>query len=262
MDRITAACDCLFDMRVKQRQVAALPADVVPRTLDEGYRVQELLVRKLLERGGGKPIGYKIACTSELAQRALGVDAPFFGVLMSHSTHKSGVTLPSKDFVVRCAEAEFGFEMASDVPAGTTYSAESIKPFIAAVIPSIEIVDHRYFDWKTVGAPSLLADNAIHGTWVVGEPVYDWKSIDFAKHPTALIVNREKTFPGSGAAVLGNPLNVVAWLANELPKFGRRLSRGDKITTGLTTDVYLANPGDHLAADFGPLGHVEMTWRG
>ena len=57
-----------------------------------------------------------------------------------------------------------------------------------------------------------------------------------------------------GAAVLGNPLNVVAWLANELPKFGRKLQKGDKITTGLTTDVYLANPGDHLAADFGGAG--------
>ncbi len=260
MDRITAAGDYLFDMRVKKRQVAALPADVVPGSLAEGYQAQELLVRKLLDRGNGHPIGYKIACTSELAQRALGVDAPFFGVLMSHSTHRSGATLPATDFVVRCVEAEFGFVMAEDVPAGATYTAESIKPFIGAVIPSIEIVDHRYHDWKTVGAPSLLADNAIHGCWVEGEPNTDWHGIDFARHPTKLIVNGKQTFPGSGAAVLGNPLNVVAWLANELPKFGRRLSRGDKITTGLTTDVYLANPGDHLAADFGPLGRVEMTF--
>jgi len=260
MDRITAAAEYLFEMRVTKRQVATLPDDVVPRSLAEGYSVQELLDRKLLERGGGKPIGYKIACTNELAQQALCVDAPFFGVLMSHTTHRSGVALPSMDFVVRCAEVEFGFQMAENVPAGRTYTAETIKPFIGSVIPSIEIVDHRYHSWKTVGTPSLLADNAIHGCWVEGEPVTNWQSIDFAKHATVLIVNGEKTFPGSGAAVLGNPLNVVAWLANELPKFGRRLSRGDKITTGLTTDVYLANPGDHLAADFGALGRVEMTF--
>jgi 2-keto-4-pentenoate hydratase len=58
--------------------------------------------------------------------------------------------------------------------------------------------------------------------------------------------------------VLGNPLTVVAWLANELPQFGRKLQKGDKITTGLTTGVYLANPGDHLTADFGVMGRVEM----
>jgi len=260
MNRITSGADYLFDMRVNKRQVAALPADVVPRSLADGYQVQELLVKNLLERGNGHPIGYKIACTSTLAQKALGVDAPFFGVLMSHSTHRSGVTLPGTDFVVRCVEAEFGFAMSADVPSGTTYTPETIKPFIGAVIPSIEIVDHRYHDWKTVGAPSLLADNAIHGCWVEGEPNTHWQGIDFAKHPTTLTVNRNQNFPGTGAAVLGNPLNVVAWLANELPKFGRRLSRGDKITTGLTTDVYLANAGDHLAADFGTLGRVEMTF--
>jgi 2-keto-4-pentenoate hydratase len=260
MDRIAAAADYLLDLRLNQRRVGALPDDVRPRSLAEGYRVQELLVKKLLERGGGRPIGYKIACTSELAQKALGVDAPFFGVLMSHTSHRSPATVPGKDFLVRCAEAEFGFVMAADVPGGKTYTADSIRDFIGAVIPSIEIVDHRYHNWQTVGAPSLLADNAIHGTWVEGEPVADWKGIDFATYPTALVVNRVKTFPGTGAAVLGNPLNVVAWLANELPKFGRVLSRGDKITTGVTTDIYLAQPGDHLAADFGRLGRVEMSF--
>lgn len=260
MDRTAAAAEYLFEMRVAKRTVAALPADVAPRSLAEGYAVQEQLVRKLLAHGGGTPIGYKIACTSDVAQRALGVDAPFFGVLMSHSTHTSGVTLPAADFTVRCPEVEFGFEVGADVPPGPAYIPATVLPFLARVIPSLEIVDHRYHDWKTVGAPSLLADNAIHGAWIAGEPVADWRHIDFATHQTALVVNGTRTFPGSGAAVLGNPLNVVAWLANELPKFGRGLRRGDKITTGLTTGVYLAAPGDHLVADFGPLGRVEVTF--
>ena len=109
MDRVTAAGEYLFDLRRTKRTVAALPADVVPRSLAEGYQVQELLVRKLLERHGGRPVGYKIACTSELAQKALGVDGPFFGVLLSHSSHPGGATLPGSDFTVRCTEAEFGF---------------------------------------------------------------------------------------------------------------------------------------------------------
>ena len=111
-----------------------------------------------------------------------------------------------------------------------------------------------------VGAPSLLADNAIHGAWIAGEPYANWRSLDFATHPTAPIVNGEHRFGGSGAAVLGNPLSVVAWLANHLPRFGRVLRKGDRITTGLTTDVYLARPGDHLEADFGVMGRVEMRF--
>jgi 2-keto-4-pentenoate hydratase len=260
MDRVAAACEYLLDLRRTRRRVAALPPDVVPRSLAEGYEVQERLVRSLLDRSGGHPVGYKVACTSELAQKALGVDGPFFGVLLSHSCHRTAATLPASDFTVRCAEAEFGFEMAADVPAGPVYTADSIKEFIATALPSLEIVDHRYHDWQVVGAPSLLADNAIHGAWVAGDPYPGWRDLDFARHPVTLTVSGGETFPGSGAAVLGNPLTVVAWLANELPRFGRRLRRGDRITTGVTTGIYLAQPGDRLVADFGPLGRVELDF--
>jgi 2-keto-4-pentenoate hydratase len=258
MDRVNAACDYLLDLRRTQNRVAALPDDIVPRSVAEGYEIQERLVQRLLEANRGRPIGYKIACTSELAQKALGVDGPFFGVMMSHSTHASPATLPASDFLVRCAEAEFGFEMAEDVPAGRAFTADSIRDFIGAAIPGIELVDHRYHNWQTVGAPSLLADNAIHGTWVAGEPYAGWRDLDFATHPVKLIVNESRIFPGSGAAVLGNPLNVLAWLANELPKYGRRLRKGDRVTTGVTTDIYLAKPGDRLVADFGPMGAARL----
>jgi 2-keto-4-pentenoate hydratase len=233
---------------------------MVPRSIAEGYAVQERLLDRLRGQFGSTPVGYKIACTSELAQRALGVDGPFFGVMLSHSSHPSGAVLRGSDFTVRCVEAEFAFEMAADVPAGPTYTADTIREFIGAAIPSIEIVDHRYHDWKTVGAPSLLADNAIHGAWVFGEPYRHLQGIDFARHPIALTINGTRTLAGTGAAVLGNPLIVVAWLANELPKFGRRLSRGDRVTTGITTDIYLAEPGDQFLADFGPIGRVEMAF--
>jgi 2-keto-4-pentenoate hydratase len=260
MNQVSTAAEYLFRLRQTREPVAALPPDLVPRTLAEGYEVQDRLVALLLDRHGGHPIGYKIACTSELAQKALGVDAPFFGVLLSYSTRPSPAVFTGRDYTIRCAEAEFGFEMAADVPPGPAYTAESIRDYIAFAIPSIEIVDHRYHNWQTVGAPSLLADNAIHGCWAPGKPVANWRGLDFATHPTKLVVNGEKTFEGSGAAVLGNPLTVVAWLANELPKFGRKLKKGDRITTGVTTDIYLAQPGDHLLANFGTLGQAELTF--
>jgi 2-keto-4-pentenoate hydratase len=261
MDRISAACEFLWELRLRLRPpVASLPDDRVPRSLAEGYAIQDQLVNRLLQHHGGRRIGYKIACTSRLAQTALGVDGPFFGTLLSHSTYNSGVTLPASDFTVRCTEAEFAFELAEDVPPGPCYSVESIQSFIGAVLPSIEIVDHRYQNWQAVGAPSLLADNAIHGAWVVGQPISCWRDFDYPNHPVKLMINEQHILTGTGAAVLGNPLVVVAWLATELPRYGRRLRRGDRITTGLTTDIYLAQPGDRLVADFGQIGQVEMRF--
>ena len=67
---------------------------------------------------------------------------------------------------------------------------------------------------------------------------------------------------GSGGNVLGHPLEVVAWLANELPRYGLRLSRGDFVTTGVTTDgIYPASAGQHLVAEFPALGRVESPPR-
>ena len=93
-----------------------------------------------------------------------------------------------------------------------------------------------------------------------GEPCPGWRDFDFVTHPTNLVVNGERKFPGTGAAVLGNPLNVVAWLATELPRHGRRLCRGDRVTTGVTTGIYLAVPGDRLVADFGRIGRVSLDF--
>lgn len=251
-----AAANELRDMRRSLRVVARLAPEFLPPSQDEAYRVQSALVERLLEGGGGRTIGFKIAATNEVAQKQLNVTAPFCGRLLSQSTHRSGATLSAAAFIHRIIEPEFGFLIGTDVPASSEpYTKATIAPFIAAVIPAIEVVDHRFADWTAVGAPSLIADNAIHGAWIEGEPCTDWRTTDLATHATKLVVNGETIRTGSGAAVLGHPLNVVAWLADVRP-----LRAGDKITTGTTTPVYFANPGDRITADFGSFGTAEVTF--
>ncbi len=255
-----SAADFLLDMRLTGKKQAGLPPGLVPRSIAEAYRVQDELVERLLAVRGGRRIGYKAACTNELAQRLLKVDAPLAGTLLSFSSFASPARLRAADFSVRCIEPEFGFEIGADVPgAKSPYSAQSIAPFVRAALPSIEIVDHRFVDWADVGVETLVADNAIHGAWVAGTLCPQWQGIDFSRHPVRLSVNGVVMRTGTGGAVLGNPLNVVAWLANELPRLGLALREGDRISTGITTDVYFASEGDELKADFGALGCVDLV---
>jgi len=261
MSSLTLAAETLHDMRLNKRTVASLPPGAIPTSLAEAYRTQELLVRKFLDRLGGKIIGYKAAATNETAQRQMDVDGPFFGTLLSATSHRSLATLPASQFTLRIVEAEFGFEIGEDVPPSTKpYTAESIAPFVAFAIPAIEVVDHRYHDWRLVGAPSLAADNAIHGAWVEGDPIRDWRRYDLSRHTVNVLVNGQPWRIGSGANVLGHPLNVVAWLANELPLHGRQLRAGEKVSTGTTAEVYFASPSDHITADFGALGKAEVRF--
>lgn len=259
-DELVHAGDYLAGLRFSGRQIEAIPAAIRPTDLDTAYAIQDVVVGRLLTRQGGHRIGYKIACTSKGAQEMLHVDGPLYGQMLSFSSHAAPASLRRSDFTQCVIESEFGFRMAADLPASPTgYNAQSIVPFIDAILPAIEIVNFRFVDWTVVGANSIAADNAIHGAWVHGEPVTAWQHFDLATHAVTLTVNGRQFDRGTGAAVLGHPLNALAWLANELPRHDKQLCAGDLVTTGVCMDVYFAEVGDHLCTDFGALGRVELT---
>ncbi|MGF1600205.1 MAG: 2-keto-4-pentenoate hydratase [Acidimicrobiales bacterium] len=258
MDYAEAAA-VLLDMRRTGRIESDLPAHLRPGDLDDAYAIQSLVVDGLLPERA-RAIGYKCACTGAIAQQALGIDRPVFGRLLSPTTSPSGVELPADRFTHRVIEAEFGIRVGRDVPGRQDgHTPESIADFVEAVIPAIEIVDHRFTDWS-VGALRVAADNAIHGWWVEGQPVIEWHDLDLGAAEVTVRSNGEVITSGTGANVLGHPLNVLAWLADELPRFGRQLRAGDLVTTGVVTDVFEAGRGDTIIADFAGLGSVEVTF--
>jgi 2-keto-4-pentenoate hydratase len=250
----------LLDMRARRRVVRDLPSALRPETLSDAYAIQHRVVAGLVAQGGGRCIGFKVACTNEIAQAALQIDRPVFGRLMSHSTSPSGSTLAADRFTHRVVEAEFAFRVGVDVePVDGGHTQDTIAGHIDALIPGIEIVDYRFESWA-VGAMRVAADNAIHGWWIRGEPVTDWRGHDLATSTVSVTRGGELVTTGSGAAVLGHPLNVMAWLADELPRFGLRLCRGDVVTTGVATDVFEVGAGDSCVADFGPFGTVAVMF--
>jgi 2-keto-4-pentenoate hydratase len=241
--------------------VPCLPESCAPRSLAEAYEAQQAFVDIRLARSGGAQIGWKIACTNPKAQAAVQVGHPVFGCLLSPYSSPTPVTLAAEQFRVRCIESEFAFRIGTDVPAiEPDYTVETIAGYVAEVMPSIEIVDHYFEDWSKMGAFALVADNAIHGAWIHGPPVAPAGAFDLAERRVTLRCHGELVQSGSGTAVLGDPLVALAWLASQLPRFGRRLKRGDYVTTGIATDVFLAEPGDELVAEFEGLGRVELNF--
>jgi 2-keto-4-pentenoate hydratase len=250
----------LAEARIQHARLAELPEPVRPQNTDEAYGCQAALVGNLLAHYGGKPAGYKIACTNAIAQRQLSVSGPFYGSLTSAHCFESPARLDAAQFFMRVVEAEFGFLMGHDLPPGTAHSREEIAAAVEGVIPSIEIVDSRFDDWLTIGALSLIADNACHAAWVRGPVVENWRDLDLAGQPVRVFVNGTLVREGNGAAVLGHPLNALEWLVNALAARGIGLERGQYVTTGVTTEVYMAERGDHAIADFGRLGRAEVEF--
>jgi 2-keto-4-pentenoate hydratase len=65
---------------------------------------------------------------------------------------------------------------------------------------------------------------------------------------------------GAGAAVLGNPAESVAWLANKLHEFGIVLKKGDFVMSGSLVAAVKVQAGSFLQATFDHLGPVSVRF--
>ena len=262
MSDMDPAADYLLANRMNRNVVDNLPETLFPSSTDRAYQIQDGLVDLLTAEYNSQACGYKLACTNPPIMVLLGADGPFSGRLMDHSTHENGAVLEASDYVHRIVEPEFILVMGQDVPAGEIeYTAKTIRPYVRSVAPGIEIVDHRYSDFTVVGPDALIADNAIHGACVIGETRDLSHTLDLSRHPVSLEVNGQEFSRGDGGNVLGSPLIALSWLANHLQTRGNILKAGDIITTGTACDVFYAQAGDRIRADFGTLGSVSLSFK-
>jgi 2-keto-4-pentenoate hydratase len=255
-----AAHELLFRTWLAGDVIDELPKAVRPRTRAEGYAVQALL-----EGRSAKPLyGWKIAATSTAGQRHINVDGPLAGRLLAERAFASGATLLFGANRMRVAEPEFAFRMGRTLPPrDAPYAVEEVLAAVASLHPAIEIPDSRYTVFTKVGAAQLIADNACAHEFVLGAPAaVDWRSLDLVSHRVVGRVGERIERDGRGANVLEDPRLALAWLANELSGLGIPLAEGQVVTTGTCMVPLEIGPGDHVSADFGVLGSVEVRLRG
>ncbi len=265
-DAAHRAAECLLSARVERVPLETFPPGLEPQDLETAYAIQEASLADILDSmGGGRVVGYKIGCTSAAAKELLGLDSPFVGRLLSPKLHESPAQLEASTFSIRVIEPEVAYRLGRPLPAsGGPYDASAVKEAAVGVMGSIEVVDTRYADWVGAGGFRLIADNGSAGAWVAGAEDANVDVIDAENQEVKVTLFRDGAAVdhqvGSTGATLGSSLNSLAWLANELNRQGHELGEGDLVTTGTTTQVLHAQPGDRVVADFGPLGGVTVEF--
>ena len=236
--------------------MAALPESVRPRTRADAYAVQAALAG----RSAHPLFGWKIAATSVAGQRHLNVDGPLAGRLFRERVFEPGSEMPFGANHMRVAEAEFAFRMAIDLPPRPEpYTVDEVLEAVATLHPAIEIPDSRYDDFTQVGAAQLIADDACAHYFVLGPATTaDWRRMDLVEHAVTASVGDRDVRTGKGGHVLGDPRLALTWLANELSGLGVTLRAGEVVTTGTCIVPPPIVPGDHVRADFGTLGAVDL----
>jgi len=243
--------------RRRRERLTRLKPEHAPDSLAEAYAIQDQLVGTL----GSKRVGWKIGCTNEIAQVQLGVEEPFRGHVLASGVHQSPATLSAGDSFMRVVETELAFSLGQDLPmSGAPYARADMDAAVAELIPSVEIVDSVWTNWEKVGAPHLIADNACHAGLVLGTPSENWRDLDLAELGVSVRHNDNPVLTGKGGNALGHPFNALAWLANDLISTGFELKAGDIVSTGVLTGLIYAEAGDHIRADYGRFGTIEIDF--
>ena len=260
MDRILQAAQAIAAARRTKERLAPLPVEVAPRDEAEGYQVQRALHDLLLPQVGAL-IGYKIGCTSSVMQQYLNIPHPCGGGVFARGVHQSRVKLAASDFVRVGVECEIAVKLSRDLaPGEAPFTAEWVAEAIEAYLPAIEIVDDRYVQWETLGAPTLVADDFFAAACVLGRAVPRRDAPDLLKVAGRALINGEEAGKGTGADVLGHPHNALAWLANHLASEGKGLHRGQLVLTGSLVKTLWLKPGDRVVMELAGLGKVEAEF--
>jgi len=256
-DQQQAACDLLYRHWREGTRLENLPEDLRPATRAEAYAVQGCI-----EAHTSQPLyGWKIAATSAIGQKHIGVDGPLAGRLLAERVIADGGACALGNNLMKVAELEFAFRMSRDLPPRSTpYTEDEVLAAVATLHPAIEIPDSRYEHFASVGLAQLVADNACAHRFILGPAATDdWRGLDLAAHRGRAFRNGAPAGEGIGSNVLGGPVIALTWLANELSRHGMTLKAGQVVTTGTCLAPLPIAAGEHIEGDLGSLGRVSVT---
>src|SRR6266702_7832393 len=256
MNDTFAAAEIISAARRNRTPLHPLAGEAAPQTEAEGYRSADA-VHGLLGCDFGGMVGHKIGCTSAVMQQYLNIPHPCGGGVFAGGVHPSGASLRSTDFVRVGVECEIAVRLARDLmPLDAPFTADKVVQAIDAYLPAIEIVDDRYADWQTLGAPTLVADDFFAAGCVLGQPVSRSTAPDLLEIIGRAVINGAEVGRGTGADVLGHPHHALAWLANHLASAGKGLRAGEIVLTGSLVKTVWLKPGDRVSMELSGLGTV------
>jgi 2-keto-4-pentenoate hydratase len=155
-------------------------------------------------------------------------------------------------------EPEIAIRVGEDMPGNGSWTAAGAATVVDAVMPAIEIVESRFSTWPLMGPLAAIADNGVHRQLILGEAIPGWNRQSIESATVCLKTDGTEVRKGRASNVDGGPFSALAWLANHLNQRGQQVQSGDVITTGVMTDIYDGTAGQHIFADFGILGMIQI----
>lgn len=198
-----------------------------PRVVAGMAAQQRLREQRLV--AGERRVGWKAGLGTVEAMRKASIATPLAGFLTEASdagamTRADG--LPIEDWRQPRLEAEVAVRLETDLEAGA--DANAARQAIGTLAPAIEIVDLGPAD----DLQQLLADNIFHRAYAIG-PWSPGGARALADARLTITQDDRPLHTGiDPAQLLGDLIDVVRAIGEQLPLAGERLRAGDVIITG------------------------------
>lgn len=239
----------------ENREIPMLIKEFPALTRAEGYHIQALREQLVLAEGH-RLVGYKMGATSFAKRRQMGSKMPSYGRLFDHYQLPEG-KFELDRFIHPKLESEITFILGKELK-GPFVSVPDVLNATKYIVPSFEIIDSRYENFKFTG-PDVVSDNISASGFILGKNRLDPYGLDLTQIGATLYIDGEDMAYGTGAEILGHPARAVAELANLIwAQEKRTLEPGMLIMTGSITAAAQIKRGQHIKTVFSKLGSVEI----
>ena len=261
--QITEAANRLYEAERARVQMPALTLSYPDMDMDDAYRIQRCWVdRKVAE--GASVYGYKIGLTSRAMQMAVNIDTSDYGILLDDMVFANNGNIPANDFTDPRIETEFAFVLKKPL-AGDDVTIEQVIDATDYVIPALELIAARSFrvdpdSGYTRKVFDTIADNAANAGIILGDTRIDPREVDLRWAGAMLYLNGGIEETGLAAGVMDHPAHGIRWVCKRFAPWGIGLEPGQDILSGSFTRPVIVTPGDHIRADYGEFGEININF--
>ena len=246
-----AAATALYEAGLSGTPIDSISTTYTEADVEDAYAIaQGVIDRKIAD--GHRIKGHKVGLTSKAMRSIASATEPDYATLTDDFFVFEGSTVSPKKMNRALVEVEIAFVL------GTDLSGPAVN--VAEVIRATDFILPRPQGRGPTPLVDTIADAASCGFVVLGANPRRLTDLDVRRVGAVLLKNGDQEESGVGAAVMGNPVNAVAWLANKLHEFGTTLHAGDVVLSGSFVKAIPFGAGDTLTALFSEgLGEVSLS---
>lgn len=158
-------------------------------------------------------------------------------------------------------EIEISFHVVKDIPARSApVDRDEALAAVGNAFVGMEVVDTRLANFRDADPEWLLADNQMNHALVVGDPIANWRGLDWPNLQVKLVIDGGVVVDQKGGLGAVDPVRPLAWMIDHAVRRRGGIRAGQAITTGSWTGLRYFPPGTRARGEFTGLGAVAATF--